>query len=63
MSEPGEIWGHTNAEIDSSMYKIDPEKIKTLEDVVRIIDALNIQVSRVYPNFEQIEDLLTKVDD
>jgi hypothetical protein len=60
MSEPGEIWG--GAEPDHNAYRIDPSKIKTLDDVIRIIDALNIMVDRTYPDFEQIADLVTKVE-
>lgn len=63
MSEPGEVWGHgdgSDAHLDLSMYRVDPDKVKTIEDVVAIINALAIRVNRTYPGFEDIEHLLTK---
>jgi butyrate kinase len=52
-----------NETVDLTMYRIDPTKIKTIEDVARVIGALDIRVNRVYHKFDEIEDLLTKEDD
>ena len=61
MSEPGEIWGHDDSNRDDRvLYKVDPAKIKTIEDVVAIINTLAIRVNRTYPGFSDIEHLLTK---
>ena len=66
MSEPEDLWGEDPEQAADSalefntMYRVDPEKIKTIEDVARIIDALDIRISPVYHNFEKIKDLLKR---
>jgi hypothetical protein len=39
-------------------YEFDFDKIKTIDDVIRIIKGLQISFTDKYPEFEEIKDLL-----
>lgn len=39
-------------------YNLDMSKIKTLDDVIKVIGALDITVSENYKHFDEIEDYL-----
>jgi len=65
MSEPGEIWGHlpdgSKEQWDKNkMYQIDGTKIKTLNDVAVLIDAIQISFGTDHQSFENIKHLLKK---
>ena len=40
-------------------YRIDPNKVKTMSDVVRLLDAINIKFIDTHDDFDKISDLLT----
>ena len=42
-------------------YEIDFDKIKTLEDLIEIIKALDISFGEKYPKFNSIKHLLKEV--
>ena len=42
-------------------YEFDFDKIKSVEEVVRVIKALRISFGAEYPAFEEIKDLLKEV--
>jgi hypothetical protein len=42
----------------TSHYKIDFEKVKSLEDVIRILKALDLSLEADHPNLKEILDLL-----
>lgn len=42
-------------------YEFDFDKIKSVEDVKRILIALRISFSEKYPAFEEVKDLLKEV--
>lgn len=44
-------------------YEFDFDKIKTVEDVIRIIKALRISFGERYPAFEEVKDLLKEVNE
>jgi len=43
-------------------YEFDFDKIKTVEDAIRILKALRIQFGEQYPAFEEVKDLLKEVE-
>jgi hypothetical protein len=45
----------------SIKYEFDFDKIKTVEDVIRILKALRISFGEKYPAFEEVKDLLKEV--
>ena len=42
-------------------YKVDGEKIETVEDVAKIIEALDIRLAPDHESFEELEPYLTEV--
>ena len=42
-------------------YELDFDKIKTVEDVIRIIKGLRISFTGQYPAFEELKDLIKEV--
>lgn len=46
--------------IPQSLYSLDASKLKTLEDVVTVIEALAITVSESSPAFKTLEKYLIK---
>jgi hypothetical protein len=47
----------------STRYEFDFDKIKTFEDVIRILKALRISFGEKYPAFEEVKDLLKEVNE
>ena len=45
----------------SPRYEFDFDKIKTTEDVIRILKALRIQFGKSYPAFEEVKDLIKEL--
>jgi len=41
-------------------YRVDPNKVKTMADVVRLLDAINIKFIDTHDDFDKISDLLTR---
>ena len=41
-------------------YRIDPSKVKTFDDVIRLLDAINIKFIDTHEDFDKISDLLTR---
>lgn len=48
------------ADVTRPYHVIDFDKVKTLDDVIRILKALNITFSHDFPNLQYIEDLTTE---
>jgi len=44
-------------------HKIDGDKIETVEDVAKIIDALDIRLAPDHEAFEKLKPYLTEIDD
>ena len=42
-------------------YEFDFDKIKTVEDVIRVLKSMKISFGSGYPGFEEVEDLLIEV--
>lgn len=42
------------------MYSIDTSKIKTVKHIVRILDAINLKVTKDSDAYEKLKDLLKK---
>lgn len=55
---------NTNMSVDNNfdIYKIDFDKVETIEDVKTIIKGLNITISDRYEGFDGMKHLLKKVD-
>ena len=51
----GITWEETKPE----WYRIDPSKVKTFNDVVRLLDAINIKFIDTHEDFDKISDLLS----
>jgi ABC-type microcin C transport system permease subunit YejB len=47
--------------VPSPRYEFDFDKIKTTEDVIRILKALRIQFGKSYPAFEEVKDLIKEL--
>ena len=47
----------------SKKYEFDFDKIKTVEDAIRILKALRISFGERYPAFEEVKDLLKEVNE
>ena len=45
----------------TTRYEFDFDKIKTVEDVIRIIKGLRISFTDQYPAFEELKDLIKEV--
>lgn len=43
-------------------YKIDPTKITTIEDIVKIIDLMGITMTGQIPQFDEVKHMLTKIE-
>lgn len=43
-------------------YEFDFDKIKTVEDVIRIIKGLRVSFTDQYPAFEELKDLIKEVE-
>ena len=57
MSKSEPTWSHT----DPTWYRLDAAKLKSFEDVVRLLDAINIKFTDTHPDFDRISDLLKDV--
>lgn len=44
-------------------HRVDGDKIETIEDVSKIIDALDIRLAPDHEAFEELEPYLTEVED
>ena len=44
-------------------HKVDGEKIKTVEDVAKIIEALDIRLAPDHESFEELEPYLTEIEE
>ena len=42
-------------------YEFDFDKIKTTEDVIRVLKSMKISFGNGYPGFEEVKDLLKEV--
>lgn len=47
--------------VPMTRYEFDFDKIKSVEDVIRILKALKISFTDQYPAFEDVKDLLKEV--
>lgn len=47
----------------STRFEFDFDKIKTVEDVKRVLIALRISFGEKYPAFEEVKDLLKEVNE
>lgn len=47
---------------DPIRYKIDPTKITTIEDIVKIIDLMGITMTDEIPQFDEVKHMLTKIE-
>jgi len=45
----------------TTRYEFDFDKIKTVEDVIRIIKGLRISFTDQYPAFEELKDIIKEV--
>lgn len=43
-------------------YEFDFDKIKTFEDIKRVLIGLRISFTEKYPHFEELKDLLKEVE-
>ena len=43
------------------IYEFDFDKIKTTEDVIRVLKSMKMSFGRGYPGFEEVKDLLKEV--
>lgn len=46
----------------TTRYEFDFDKIKTVEDVIRIIKGLRVSFTDQYPAFEELKDLIKEVE-
>jgi hypothetical protein len=46
---------------DPIRYEFDFDKIKTVDDVKRVLESLMISFTDRYPRFEEVKDLLKEV--
>ena len=46
----------------TTRYEFDFDKIKKVEDVIRIIKGLRISFTDQYPAFEELKDLIKEVE-
>lgn len=44
-------------------YEFDFDKIKTTEDIIRVVKSLRISFGEKYPAFEEVKDLLKEVNE
>lgn len=51
-----ELWNIKQC--DNIWYRIDPSKVKTIKDVVILLDAINIKFNKTHPGFHLISHLL-----
>lgn len=42
-------------------YEFDFDKIKTTEDIIRVVKSLRISFGEKYPAFEEVKDLLKEI--
>jgi hypothetical protein len=45
----------------TTKYEFDFDKIKTVEDAIRVLKALRISFGNQYPAYEEVKDLLKEV--
>ena len=63
MSFDPELWDIAATTHSGSWYRIDPTKIKTVEDIALLLDAINIKFIETHYDFEKIAHLLKKEDE
>ena len=51
-------WSH----LEPSWYRIDPEKVKTVQDIAKLLDAINIKFLDTHSEFDKISHLLSPED-
>jgi len=56
LSYDPELWDMTAKK--EGWWRIDPSKIKTVQDIVMILHAINIKFVNTHPDFDKISHLL-----